>query len=49
MERTRSRVERLRLIEETLENRWMRATELAAMTGMGRRAIERDRAYRETQ
>ncbi len=49
MERTRSRVERLRLIEETLENRWMRATELAAMTGMGRRAIERDLAYLETQ
>ena len=45
MERTRSRVERLRRLEELLSVRSYRVVELARATGVGRRSIERDLLY----
>ena len=45
MERTRSRVERLRRLEELLSARSYRVVELARATGVGRRSIERDLLY----
>ena len=45
MDRTRSRVERLRALEELLSARSYRVVELARLTGIGRRSIERDLLY----